>query len=222
MANLGAGFTAVLDRLIPYFFILRRFFNQKGVIRLKQGDALIVVDVQKDFLPDGALAVAGGDKIIQVVNAYIERFMSSHLPIFATRDWHPRQHRSFAAQGGPWPVHCVADSKGAEFASGLLLPDTVIVVSKGDTAEAEGYSAFENPKLKRRLDNASIQRLFVCGIATDYCVLQTVQDALKLDYRVFLLQDALAAANVHPQDGVEAERLMADGGARLLTLDELA
>lgn len=191
-------------------------------IRLKQGDALLVVDIQNDFLPGGALAVAGGDKIVSVVNAYIERFMSSHLPIFATRDWHPRQHRSFAAQGGPWPVHCVADSKGAEFASGLLLPDTVTVVSKGDTIEAEGYSAFENPELERRLNKASIQCLFVCGIATDYCVLRTVRDALKLDYRVFLLQDALAAANVHPKDGLEAERMMAEEGARLITLDELA
>lgn len=190
-------------------------------IRLKQGDALLVVDIQNDFLPGGALEVAGGDKIVPVVNVYIERFMSCHLPIFATRDWHPLQHPSFAAQGGPWPVHCVADSKGAEFASGLLLPNTVTVVSKGDTIEAEGYSAFENPELERRLNNASIQRLFVCGIATDYCVLRTVRDALKLDYRVFLLQDALAAANVHPQDGLEAERMMADEGARFITLDEL-
>lgn len=191
-------------------------------IRLKQGDALIVVDVQKDFLPGGALAVAGGDKIIPVVNAYTERFIRSHLPVFATRDWHPSHHRSFAAQGGPWPVHCVAGSKGAEFAPGLLLPDTVVIVSTGDTAEAEGYSAFENPKLESRLNNASIQRLFVCGIATDYCVLQTVRDALRLGYKVFLLHDALAAVNTHPQDGLEAERIMADEGARLITLDELA
>ncbi|CCE22062.1 isochorismatase family protein [Methylotuvimicrobium alcaliphilum] len=191
-------------------------------IRLKQGDALIVVDVQKDFLPGGALAVAGGDKIIPVVNAYIERFIRSHLPVFATRDWHPSHHCSFAAQSGPWPVHCVAGSKGAEFAPSLLLPDTVVLVSTGDTAEAEGYSAFENPKLESRLNNASIQRLFVCGIATDYCVLQTVRDALRLDYQVFLLHDALAAVNIHPQDGLEAERIMADEGARLITLDDLS
>ncbi|MGD7034140.1 isochorismatase family protein [Methylotuvimicrobium buryatense] len=191
-------------------------------IRLKQGDALIVVDVQKDFLPGGALAVAGGDKIIPVVNAYIERFIRSHLPVFVTRDWHPSHHCSFAAQGGPWPVHCVAGSKGAEFAPSLLLPDTVVLVSTGDTAEAEGYSAFENPKLESRLNNASIQRLFVCGIATDYCVLQTVRDALRLDYQVFLLHDALAAVNIHPQDGLEAERIMADEGAHLITLDDLS
>lgn len=191
-------------------------------IRLKQGDALLVVDIQNDFLPGGALAVVGSDKIVPVVNAYIERFMSSHLPVFATRDWHPDHHRSFTAQGGPWPVHCLAGSKGAEFAPGLLLPEAATIVSKGDTAEAEGYSAFENPELERRLNNASIQRLFVCGIATDYCVLRTVCDALKLDYRVFLLQDALAAVNVNPQDRVEAERMMADEGARLSTLDELA
>lgn len=191
-------------------------------IQLKQGDALLVVDVQNDFLPGGALAVAGGDKIVPIVNSYIERFMRSHLPVFATRDWHPSHHRSFIAQGGPWPVHCVVDSKGAEFAPGLVLPETVPIVSKGDTIEAEGYSAFENPELERRLNKASIQRLFVCGIATDYCVLRTVRDALKLGYRVFLLQDALAAANVHPQDGVEAERMMADEGARLISLGELA
>ncbi|MBE0436655.1 MAG: isochorismatase family protein [Methylomicrobium sp.] len=191
-------------------------------IRLKQGDALLVVDIQNDFLPGGALAVAGGDKIVPVVNAYIERFMSSHLPVFATRDWHPSHHRSFADQGGPWPVHCVAGSKGAEFAPGLVFPETVPIVSKGDTTEVEGYSAFENPELERRLNKASIQRLFVCGIATDYCVLQTVRDALKLGYRVFLLQDALAAANVHPQDGLEAERMMADEGAHLITLSELS
>ncbi len=191
-------------------------------IRLKQGDALIVVDVQIDFLPGGALAVAGGDKIIPIVNSYIERFIRSHLPVFATRDWHPSHHRSFIAQGGPWPVHCVAGSNGAEFAPGLFLSDAAVIVSKGDTAEAEGYSAFENPELKHRLDNASIQRLFVCGIATDYCVLQTVRDALKLDYQVFLLHDALAAANVHPLDGLIAERIMADEGALLITLDDLS
>lgn len=191
-------------------------------IRLKPGDALLVIDIQNDFLPGGALAVPGGDAIISVVNAYIERFRQSDLPVFATRDWHPSHHRSFAAQGGPWPVHCVAGSKGAEFAPGLLLPNTAAVVSKGDTVEAEGYSAFEAPELQSLLTKASIQRLFVCGIATDYCVLRTVRDALRLDYRVFLLHDALAAVNIQPRDGLEAERMMADEGARLITLDDLS
>lgn len=190
-------------------------------VRLIRGDALLVVDVQNDFIKGGALAVSGGETIIPVVNRYIERFTQKRLPIFLTRDWHPADHRSFMTQGGPWPVHCVAGSKGAEFAPDLVLPETAVIVSKGDSSDSEGYSAFENQVLKTRLDAESIQRLFVCGIASDYCVLRTVCDALLLGYGVYVLLDAIAAVNVRSQDGFEAQRMMAHNGAGLIGSDDL-
>ncbi|MGR8934148.1 MAG: isochorismatase family protein [Gammaproteobacteria bacterium] len=188
-------------------------------IQLQSGDALIIVDLQNDFLPGGHLAVPGGEQVIPVINGYIVKFQEYALPIYATRDWHPSNHFSFSKQGGPWPQHCVARSKGAEFAPDLLLPETAQIVSTGTDRNLDGYSGFEATCLHSHLEHARIKRLFIGGLATDYCVLHTVRDALQYCYQVFLLQDATRAVNVNPEDGDNAEREMIADGAEPITLD---
>lgn len=192
--------------------------NDIDKIELAIGDALVVIDVQNDFLPGGSLAVPEGDQVIPVLNGYIEQFISRHLPVIATRDWHPPNHCSFIRQGGPWPAHCVVDSKGAEFASALHLPAAVKVFSKATEAGQENYSDFSNPAFKEQLDEMKVRRLFIGGLATEYCVLNTVRDALSHPYQVFLLVDAIRAINVRPQDGEQAINEMIEKGAKLITL----
>ena len=187
-------------------------------IELGIGDALLAIDIQNDFLPGGRLAVADGDQVIPVMNAYIDRFIQRQLPVLATRDWHPKNHGSFIQQGGPWPEHCIAGSTGAEFASGLHLPLTAPVFSTGIAVESDGYSGFENPDLNKQLQELSISRLFIGGLATDYCVLNTVCDALDLNYQVLLLTDAVRAVNVDSQDGEQAINKMILKGAIPITL----
>ena len=189
---------------------------------LGSGDALIVVDVQNDFLPGGSLAVPHGDEVVPVLNRYAAAFAASKLPVYATRDWHPSNHCSFQAQGGPWPPHCVADSHGAAFAPGLKLPPQTVIVSKATTADKDAYSGFEGTDLDARLRSQGVTRVFVGGLATDYCVLNTVRDALRLGYQTFLLTDAIRAVNVKPDDGKNAETEMRRLGAGPFTLSLLA
>jgi nicotinamidase/pyrazinamidase len=190
-------------------------------IRLAPGDALIVVDVQRDFLPGGSLAVPLGDEVIPILNEYIRRFEEHGLPIFATRDWHPADHCSFQAQGGPWPVHCVMESEGARFPSALTLSGPATVISKASRSEQESYSDFAGTDLEARLDALGARRLFIGGLATDYCVLHTVKDALQQRFQVFLLHDAIRAINVHPGDGQRAEQEMMQLGAKPVELKEI-
>jgi nicotinamidase/pyrazinamidase len=178
--------------------------------------ALIVVDVQNDFLPGGALAVPQGDEVIPVLNRYVAEFEQQKLPIFATRDWHPPNHCSFRTQGGPWPVHCVLGTPGAEFPASLHLPPSAIVVSKPSTPDRETYSAFEGTDLEQQLRRASVECVSVGGLATDYCVLNTVKDALLRGFQVRLLRKAIRPVNVHPTDGEKAENEMARLGAVLV------
>ena len=192
-----------------------------NTVRLQPGDALIVVDVQKDFLPGGALAVTEGDAVIAPLNAWIARFRAAGLPVIATRDWHPPNHCSFREQGGPWPVHCVADTPGAAFADDLQLPEDAWIVSKATEAEREAYSGFQDTDLAERLKAAGVRRLFVGGLATDYCVRNTVKDALANGFTVFLLTDAIRAVNVNPGDGDRAIAEMTAAGAVPVTLDDL-
>jgi len=184
-------------------------------------DGLLIVDLQRDFLPGGALGVAGGDAVVAPVNASIARFAEHRLPVFASRDWHPAGHCSFREEGGPWPPHCVADSPGAEFAPGLRLPPEACVVSKGTTRGRDEYSAFGHTELHARLRDRHVLRLVVAGLATDYCVRSTVLDALALGYRVVVLRDAVAAVDVQPGDGARALREMQEAGAVLATSDQL-
>ena len=182
---------------------------------VRAGDALIVTDIQRDFLPGGALAVAGGDRVVAAINGYLALFAARGLPVFATRDWHPADHCSFAAQGGPWPVHCVAGTPGAEFARGLQLPPNTVLISKATGAAREAYSSFEGTDLDARLRQAGITRLWIGGLTTDYCVLHTVKDACALGYAVVVLDDAIAAVDVRAGDGERAIAQMRAAGATL-------
>jgi len=184
------------------------------------GDALLVVDVQNDFLPGGSLAVPRGDEVVPVLNRCLALFSQRSLPIYASRDWHPPDHCSFRAQGGPWPPHCMADTYGAEFAGNLDLPADAVIISKADTPEKDAYSAFEGTDLGLCLKAVDVRRLFVGGLATDYCVLNTVKDALALGYAVVLLADAVRAVEVTPGDGEKAMMEMRTLGAQIaLTTD---
>ncbi len=199
--------------------------KDKAVV-VQQGDALSVTDMQYDFMPGGSLGVPGGDEAVAPLNRAIGIFHKKGLPVFFTRDWHPPDHSSFEDQGGPWPPHCVRDTKGAEFFAGLDIPAGSIIISKAAKKEVEQYSTFygkdpegnsESILMKKR----GVKRIFIGGLATDYCVLNTVKDALKEGYEVYVLTDAIRAVNVNPDDGGKALQEMTEAGARLITTDLL-
>lgn len=187
------------------------------MITPSKGDALVIVDVQQDFLPGGALAVPHGDKVVPVLNRYLELFTAAGLPIFATRDWHPPDHCSFQGQGGPWPVHCVAGTPGARFAEALQLPSNAVIISKATDPRHEAYSGFAGTDLEDRLRKADIRRLWIGGLATDYCVKQTVGDALQRGLEVLLLTDAIRAVDAEAGDGRRAIEAMVRAGARAVS-----
>jgi nicotinamidase/pyrazinamidase len=187
-------------------------------MQLQQGDALLIVDVQRDFV-DGSLAVPGAGQIVPILEHYAGCFRKKGLPVFATRDWHPPDHVSFRERGGPWPPHCVAGSPGAQFA--LALAGDATIVSKGTARDADAYSAFDGTGFDETLKGAGIRRLFVGGLATDYCVLATVRDALEKGFLVFLLADAIRAVELKPGDGAFAVRTMLRLGAQLLHEQEV-
>jgi nicotinamidase/pyrazinamidase len=187
----------------------------------KLTDALVLVDVQNDFLPGGALAVPGGDAILEPLNQCLREFDRLGLPLFATRDWHPPEHCSFREQGGPWPVHCVAGTRGAEFPAQLRLPPSVRIVSKGQDLQRDAYSGFQGTNLALQLGNLRGRRLFIGGLATDYCVLATVKDALAAGFGVVVLADAVGAVNVQPEDGAKALQEMAASGAEIASVHQV-
>lgn len=188
---------------------------------LQPGDALLVVDLQRDFFAGGALAVPAAERVLGPVNACLERCRALLLPVFASRDWHPDRHLSFRSAGGPWPAHCVAGSEGAAFVRGLRLPPHAELLSKGMAREHDAYSAFEGTSLAARLRALHVRRLVVVGVATDYCVLATVLDARRLGHEVAVPKDAIAAADVHPGDGERALERMRASGAWLCQVDDL-
>ena len=191
-------------------------------ITLMPSDALLMVDVQKDFLPDGRLPVPHGDQVIPVLNHYLDLFLAKSLPVIATRDWHPQRHCSFIAQGGLWPTHCVADSDGARFADALHLPHDAIVISKAMTEEKDAYSGFQDTDLAKKLRLAGVKRLFIGGLATDYCVLNTALDAASLGFHVCLLLDAVRAVDIHTGDGQRAIARMVAHGVTTINLPDVA
>jgi len=182
-------------------------------ITLGRGDALLIVDVQNDFLPGGSLAVERGDEVIEPVNRLIGMFRDHGLPVYASRAWHPAGHVSFKEQGGPWPPHCIAHTSGAAFPDALALPPGAVVISRSGTREADACSAFEGTSLAGQLRLRGIKRLAVGGLATDYSVLDTVRDALELGFEVLLVQDAIRAMNVRPGDHERAFTAMLERGA---------
>lgn len=189
-------------------------------------DTLVVVDVQNDFCPGGALGVSGGDEVVPVLNRYIDRFSALRVPIFATRDWHPPVTKHFKAYGGVWPPHCVQETEGAEFYAGLRLQHDAIVVSKGMDPEEDAYSCFQakdpnGVRFAAALSERGIRRLFVGGLATDYCVKETALDAIKEGFQVVVLRDAIRAVDLNPGDGDRAIEAMRTAGAALSTLSDL-
>lgn len=178
--------------------------------------ALIVVDVQNDFCPGGALAVTDGDKIIEPINNIIRKFEADGLPIVFTRDWHPANHSSFKSNGGVWPSHCVAGTKGAEFHPDLYFPSVAFLVSKATEPDMEAYSGFQGTGLASWLRQLDADELVVTGLATDYCVKNTVVDALKLGFSVTVIKEAIRAVNVNPDDGDNAINEMFSLGAKII------
>lgn len=189
-------------------------------IRIGKTDALIISDIQIDFLRGGALAVAEGNEIIPFINEYIRLFETSKAKVFAIRDWHPPDHMSFKLFGGPWPVHCLQESDGAKFSTDLRLPMDAIVISKAMDPKREAYSGFDGTTLADDLHAAGVTRIFVGGLATDYCIRTTVIDGLSFGFSVALLLDAVRGINVKPDDSERAIQEMLARGARLVMLED--
>lgn len=188
--------------------------------------ALLVVDMQLDFCPGGALPVPAGDTIIHVLNKYIRLFSGRRLPIFASRDWHARHTKHFKEFGGAWPEHCVHDTKGAQLHPVLKLPKGSIILSKGMASDEDSYSAFQavddyKTGFNTLLRQQGITSLFIGGLATDYCVKWTVMDALKFGYKATLLLDAIKGVNIKPSDSDVALDEMIRLGARKTTFEKL-
>jgi nicotinamidase/pyrazinamidase len=177
--------------------------------------ALIVVDVQNDFCPGGTLAVPHGDEVIAPLNKLIDEFLQRGDPVFKSRDWHPPTTKHFAAYGGTWPVHCVQNTKGAEFHSALRDDSRIKVISKG-MEDADGYSAFDQTDLASQLHQQGVEEVVVGGLATDYCVKNTVLDALKNGFKVKAVEDAMRAVELHPGDGEKAIQQMRAAGAEII------
>jgi nicotinamidase/pyrazinamidase len=178
--------------------------------------ALIVVDVQNDFCPGGALAVANGDKVVAPLNKLIEEFVERGEPVFKSRDWHPPTTKHFKAYGGTWPVHCVQDTKGAEFHPDLIDDKHISVVSKG-LGDTDCYSAFDETDLALQLHRLGVEEVWVGGLATDYCVKSTVLDALKEGFRVKALENSMRAVEISPGDGARAIEEMRSAGAEIVS-----
>jgi nicotinamidase/pyrazinamidase len=177
--------------------------------------ALIVVDVQNDFCPGGALAVAKGDEVVAPLNKLIKEFLERDEPVFKTRDWHPKQTKHFTAYGGTWPVHCVQNTNGAAFHPQLSDDNRIRTISKG-MGDEDSYSGFDGTDLAQQLRSLGVEEVWVGGLATDYCVKNTVLDALKEGFQVKALENAMRAVDVNPGDGPRAIEAMRESGAEIV------
>jgi len=181
--------------------------------RIDPGDALMIVDVQNDFCPGGALAIEGGDRIIPELNRWIAAARAAGAPVYATRDWHPAQHVSFQERGGPWPPHCLQDSPGARFHAELELPPDVIKVTKGVRFDQDQYSAFDQTGLAMDLRNRGVRRIWVGGLAQDVCVAATALDGREEGFSVHLIM--AATRPVSAEAGDEALQKMRAAGVEI-------
>ncbi len=188
---------------------------------MKRIKALLVVDVQRDFCPGGALAVEGGDTIIEPINRLIDGFEDADLPIAFTRDWHPRNHCSFKGRGGAWPPHCVQGTPGAEFYPSLRVPAGAIMILKGTHEDQDAYSGFQGTDLAERLRKTGASELFVAGLATDYCVKNTVLDALGLGFKASVITDCVRGVNLRKTDSGDSFISMTAMGATEVTSNDV-
>jgi nicotinamidase/pyrazinamidase len=186
--------------------------------KINKTDAIIIVDVQNDFCTGGALPVPEGDQVIPALNDYIKIFKNNQ--IFATRDWHPPNHISFKPQGGTWPPHCIQNTEGAKFHPDLKLPRDTTIISKAMDPNKEAYSGFDGTELANTLQKAGVTRVFIGGLATDYCVKNTVLDARELGFEAVLLLDAIRGINLDPDDATRAVAKMTSQGAEQATLTD--
>ena len=182
--------------------------------------ALVVVDVQVDFCPGGALAVKNGDEVVPGLNRVIEAFERRSLPIFFTRDWHPADHISFRSRGGAWPPHCVQGTPGAEFQPSLKVPAAAVIISKGSSRDVEAYSGFQGTDLEERLRRLGVDEIFLGGLTTDYCVRESTLDARKAGFSVTVMKDCTRAVDTRTGDGDRALADMRKAGAKLATSSE--
>ena len=194
---------------------------------MDKSSALLIVDVQNDFCPGGSLPVPDGDRVVPVLNRYIELFSREGLPVFASRDWHPLETSHFLAFGGIWPAHCVQGTKGAEFHPALKLPPAAMIISKGMDPTRDDYSAMhgvgpDGAPFPETLKRLAVTRVYVGGLATDYCVKESVLAALKLGFAATLLADASRGVEIAPGDSERAVTEMRDAGAEIMTLDDLS
>jgi nicotinamidase/pyrazinamidase len=188
------------------------------------GAALFIVDVQNDFCPGGALAVADGDRVIPGLNRLSERFSAAGRPVYLSRDWHPPDTTHFTGFGGTWPVHCVAGTRGAGFHPDLHVPPGAVVVSKGEDRNDAGYSAFEGltadgHRLAEDLHRRGVSTLYIGGLATDYCVRATALDARRAGFDVVVISDAIAG--ISGEDSRRAVEEMRQAGASLVVSNDI-
>lgn len=187
--------------------------NVKSIV-IRPGDALIVVDVQRDYLPGGALAVPHGDAVVEPLNRVIDQFVRTDLPIFYIRDWHPAQHVSPVNHGSRLPVHCIAGTAGAEFAPRLWIAQSDPIIPLTAAHDHGAVSAFEGTPLAEQLNRTETKRIFIGGLAMEHCVMKTALDAMSRGYEVYVILDAVRAASARSGDDRRALRVMRRQGAR--------
>jgi nicotinamidase/pyrazinamidase len=193
---------------------------------MRENSVLLIVDVQNDFCPGGTLPVPAGDEVVPVLNRYIERFRKEGLPIIATRDWHPEKTSHFKAFGGIWPVHCVQGSEGAQFHPALMLPDDAIIISKGMDPTRDDYSALHGADssgtpLPQVLKKLGIQRIYIGGLTTDYCVKESTLEGLRQGFAVTVLTEAVRGVDLKPGDSEKALAEIKAAGAETTTFETL-
>ena len=171
---------------------------------MDKGDALLIVDVQNDFCPGGALAVRKGDEVVTVLNRWIDEAQRKNITVYASRDWHPAGHISFKERGGPWPPHCIQGTPGAAFHADLKLPSNVQVFSKAQDLNEDSYSAFGGTDLASRLHQAGVKRIWIGGLTQDYCVRESSLDGIREGFEVHVIVDGTRAVNLNPDDGRRA------------------